>query len=95
MSIATISNIRWNRQRLIAAGRTILQFDAYGEQLQAAMCQPSRTDKCTVCLTIVLLTMLICEQVSQVVGRGFASLFNSYASLPSSLEVRMYAVIYP
>jgi hypothetical protein len=27
-------------------------------------------------------------QVSQVVGRGFASLFNSYSGLPSSLEVR-------
>lgn len=26
-------------------------------------------------------------QVSQVVGRGFASLFNSYCGLPSSLEV--------
>lgn len=28
-----------------------------------------------------------CPQVSQVVGRGFASLFNSYCGLPSSLEV--------
>jgi hypothetical protein len=27
-------------------------------------------------------------QVSQIVGRGFASLFNSYCGLPSSLEVR-------
>jgi hypothetical protein len=32
-----------------------------------------------------------CLQVSQVVGRGFASLFNSYSGLPSSLEVRRHA----
>lgn len=31
---------------------------------------------------------LLLLQVSQVVGRGFASLFNSYSGLPSSLEVR-------
>ena len=29
----------------------------------------------------------VCSQVSQVVGRGFSSLFNSYASLSSALEV--------
>jgi hypothetical protein len=31
-------------------------------------------------------------QVSQVVGRGFASLFNSYSGLPSSLEVRRHSL---
>lgn len=33
-------------------------------------------------------------QVSQVVGRGFASLFNSYSGLPSSLEVRGVASLW-
>jgi hypothetical protein len=33
-------------------------------------------------------------QVSQVVGRGFASLFNSYSGLPSSLEVRHHSAAF-
>lgn len=46
-----------------------------------------------VCVVVGLMRgpVLCCVvlQVSQVVGRGFASLFNSYSGLPSSLEVSL------
>lgn len=46
--------------------------------------------RCQVCVVVGPTCVILCVvlQVSQVVGRGFASLFNSYSGLPSSLEVR-------
>jgi hypothetical protein len=45
------------------------------------------------CLLACCVPAALLPQVSQVVGRGFASLFNSYSGLPSSLEVRPHSCI--
>lgn len=53
----------------------------------AAFLACSSADRC-VSLWSSCVVLCVVLQVSQVVGRGFASLFNSYSGLPSSLEVR-------